>query len=216
MTTGIRQSATDASRAGVWPPAGSHFRHEVHKSCRLRGISVERNVVRSVMEHSTAAIVQECFGGCPLGQQHVVTIQLDMMVVDLGQSVLLGDTRAVCQLPGRDQQPVQEHRVFWRDEKVTARQPLAQRTGTEADRPGTRIGRQEAARETAAADPPHAAPVLPRPPLPAKASTTAVTVLLGLELCVLSKVRLELAAPPVPPLPCRPVPPPPPVAIWLR
>ncbi len=117
------------------------------------GVRVERAVLRSVVEHAAAAIVDEAFGRGALGQDDVVAVEFDVDVVDPVPAALLGDGVAVDQAAGGHQHAVDEHGVLGRDQQVAVRQPAAERAGAEADRLDGGIGGQEAPGVAAAADP---------------------------------------------------------------
>jgi hypothetical protein len=109
----------DHRRAGVVPALGIEAAVQLGK---FAGIGEGRAI----------AVVQIAFARQPFGQDHVMALQLDMVIANLFHLVL-NDRRAVDQEAGRDQHALDEDRMARRHAQIARRHSLAERTGTNAD-----------------------------------------------------------------------------------
>ena len=87
-----------------------------------------------ILEHAAIAGVQVALGRLALGQQNVVSFELDM-VVGYGVALSLAlDAGAVDQQPRRDQSAVEQNGVVRRYQQVAAWCAVGECIGTEPDR----------------------------------------------------------------------------------
>ncbi len=80
-----------------------------------------------VVEHGAAVVVDEAFRKRPLGDDHVVRLELDMDIFDRFDPLGLDDGDAVDQILGLDQHAVEIHGVIGRDPQIARRHVLAER-----------------------------------------------------------------------------------------
>jgi len=105
---------------------------------RAGEIRVRMNRPATILEHRPIAGVEVTLRRQPVRQQHVVAVELDVIVRHELTRTIHRDRRAIHQKLRRDQHPPEEDRVVRRHQKVAMRPVFGERAGRDPDRPRAR------------------------------------------------------------------------------
>ena len=96
----------------------------------LRGaghrLGIKRRIVVSVVEYAAAIVVDKALRQRPLGDDHIVSVELDVEIVHLVGALSLYDRGAINEVLGFDQHAVDVHGVVRRNPEVASRHMVFQ------------------------------------------------------------------------------------------
>ena len=98
----------------------------------------------SVVEYAAAIVVDKALRQRPLGDDHIVSVELDVEIVHLVGALSLHDRGAINEVLGFDQHAVDVHGVVRRNPEVASRHMVVQGAGLDADRQDVFLPRGEA------------------------------------------------------------------------
>ena len=100
-------------------------------------------IVGRILKHRPVAIIHKTLGRGPIGPNHIMAFQLDMVIGHAWHMPHPPDRSPIHQRPGGDQQPIDPKRMTRRNIKIPLRHPIAQRPRAEPHRLNLRIARNK-------------------------------------------------------------------------